>query len=183
MRNLGFVLALAPLVLLLAGCPSSRTTARCSIIASPVSATAATPPQMTLMARNPTAEPAPLNVSPTLPVHCAGALPAYLRGSPVDDLTAVWTGAITSNGQPLRVCPSFPSKLTPEAPQIVDPPCGASACPNQQVSFGDGGTTVHVLFYDDPSQHDPSRATEAPSGACYYRVYAMSVAWDGKAPQ
>jgi hypothetical protein len=122
-----------------------------------------------------------MSALPPEPLHCGPAPLPF--DSPIDALTAVWVGAATEDNQVRRDCPAFPSKLTAEDPQIKKPPCGAAACPNQQVAFGEEGVRVHVLFYDDPSRHRPSQSAEAPSGACYYRVYAVSVAWDGKGPQ
>jgi len=177
--------AIAGLSVCLLGCPTSRPSVRCSIVASPIGGQGVVPPQLTSIAKNPTAAAAPMQASPETPVSCTTPpdLPAYLRGSPIDDLTAMWVGAATVNGQPRRDCPVFPAKLAVEAPQVTARPCGEQACPNQQLAFGDRGTRVHVLFYDDPSRHDMTRASERPSGACYYRVYAVSVAWDGDGPQ
>jgi hypothetical protein len=179
-------LAVLALSLPLLGCPTSRSAVRCSIVASPVGAERAVfPPQLTSMARNPTDKPVPMSLSAPTPVRCTTPpdLPAYLRGSPVDDLTALWVGGATVNGQARRDCPVFPTKLSVEAPTVTERPCGESACPNQQVAFGRDGVRVHVLFYDDPSRHDLAKVSQPPSGACYYRVYAVSVAWDGEGPQ
>ncbi|HEY2516482.1 MAG TPA: hypothetical protein VGI39_36680 [Polyangiaceae bacterium] len=154
------------------------------IVASPPAAgLPAAPPELTIMARNPFNDDVRMSTAPRHPgpLHCG---PAPDDGSsPIDALTALWSGGATLDGQRRDDCPAFPAKLSAEGPQIAERPCGPAACPNQQVAFGEGGVRVHVLFYDDPSQHRPERAKEAPSGACYYRVYAVSVAWDGKGPQ
>lgn len=167
---------------LLGGCCTSRSTSRCSIVATPVGVQAGpTPPQLTIMARNPVDRPVAMSLKNQVPIHCGPEKLPF--DSPIDALTAIWVGHEKGDAQQVRTdCPAFPAKLSVEAPQIADPPCGEMACPNQQVTFGTDRTHVHILFYDDPSRHRPGETTR-PSGACYYRVYAVSVAWDGTAPQ
>ena len=123
--------------------------------------------------------------TPDVPLRCNGKGPDgrdYLD-DPVDDLTAVVKGAGVVDGQLRAVCPAFPTALTSEPPSVREPPCGASACPNRQYQSEAHGLAVHRLFYDDPGRRRPERAAELPSGACYYRLYAIAVSWDGKAAQ
>jgi hypothetical protein len=174
--------ALASLVL---GCPTSRPAARCVIVASPADEARA-PPQLSIMGANPVAKPARMSVDPQVPVHCGGPLlpgGGYYPDSPVDDLTSISRGASASDGQSLVVCPAFPAPLVEERSQIPTSPCGPAACANRQFVFARGDVQVHFLFYDDPSRHRSENAKQAPSGACFYRLYAVSVAWDGKGPQ
>ena len=177
----GLLLAL----LLEAGCHTSRPTARCSILASPVGAESVSyPPQLLTMAENPAVVPAPMALRSPRSVHCAKGAhePAYMAGSPMDDLTAIRSGSMALNGQTRTDCPALPERLTLEPPAVTEAPCGEGACANEQVTFAAGsGVRIHILFYDDPSSHH--RETDAGPESCYYRVYALSLAWDGKAPQ
>jgi hypothetical protein len=177
----------AYLAILLLGCPTSRDNARCVLVASPIKPQGdVVPPQLSVMAANPFDAPVRMSADPQVPIRCNGSSTIggrFYPDSPVDDLTATWLGTGKSDNQPRMVCPAFPSKLVHEAPGIVDRPCGASACENQQLRFESQGVAVHILFYDDPGRHRPDRANDLPSGACYYRLLSMSVSWDGKGPQ
>lgn len=175
------------------GCPTSRSTSRCVVVAGPHS-TAATVapkqglaflPQLLPAAASPIAAPVPLRVQQELPVRCNGQGPdgAAYPDDPIDDLTAIVHGGATVDGQARVVCPAFPLMLVSESPAIVEPPCGPSACANKQYRSATSSLAVHLLFYDDPGRHRPEFATAEPSGSCYYRLYAMSVSWEGTAPQ
>jgi hypothetical protein len=177
-----FILGLAAVALLFAtGCPASRSTTRCVIVASPAppevapassAPPGAQPPQLTFASANPAADPVRVRPLRQVPVRCGGAEGDH----PVDDLTAMLRGSVTTAGQTRQVCPAFPSALVAEAPGIKDPPCGASACPNLQFRSEQQGTALHFLFHDDPGRHGPDRP-------CYYRLYAVSISWDGPGPQ
>jgi hypothetical protein len=170
----------AALIVSSMGCPTSRPLARCVIVASPVNPQAeVVAPQLSLAAANPVGDPVRMSGNQVLPLRCGGGL----FDDPVDDLTAVLRGTGRSDGQPRAVCPAFPVGLVAESPALVERPCGVAACPNRQVRSVGHGPTTYLLFYDDPGRHRPERAAEVPSGACYYRLYALSVSWEGAAPQ
>jgi hypothetical protein len=178
-------LALLTVGTFLAGCGTSRPTARCAIVAPPPPVGAATPtplvpPQLTRAGADVMTQPIPMTTSPLNPVQCT-APPVdpnnfHSTQSPIDDFTALWFGTGPSDSQMQRVCPAFPSKLVEQPPSIGVRPCGEAACPNRQLSYDQGNVHVHFLFYEDPSSR-PS-----PS-SCYYRLYGMSFAWEGKGPQ
>ena len=170
------------------GCTTSRTRARCVLVASPVKPSQdAVPPQLSTMAANPVKSAVRMSVSPQVPLRCNGSSTIsgrYYPDDPVDDLTAMWVGAGKSDNQPRQLCPAFPSDLVLEKSGIEERPCGHNACENRQIAFAtEEGVKVHVLFYDDPSRHRLDRANDFPSGACYYRVYSVSVSWEGDGPQ
>jgi hypothetical protein len=179
----------------LTGCPTSRKMERCVLVASQRGA------ELSTAAENPVLEPVRVAPSHPSPVRCAGKLLAsdgpdgpnapnvpnarapFLPDDPIDDMTAIVRGSGTVDGQPREVCPAFPGPLVEEPLGVRAPPCGPSACPNRQYRAWASGLAVHLLFYDDPGLHRPERAAETPSGACYYRLLALSLSWEGIAPQ
>ena len=183
--------------LALTSCPTSRSSERCVLVASEAS-----PPVLTPAAANPVLEPVRMRAGHPSPVRCNGkvlgaALDAgagFYPDDPVDDLTAIVKGSGMVDGQSRVVCPAFPSSLTPEPAGILQMPCGPTACPNKQLVATEHGMSVHMLFYDDPGLHIGSTSV-GTSGAhanpetipipvsCYYRLLALSVSWEGKAPQ
>lgn len=181
----------AALSILCTGCPcgvgaTSRCEARCVIVASPAApgprdsrmppGAAAqplpgAPPQLTPFSANPVAQPVRVVPYRELPLLCGRAD----SDDPIDDRDALLHGGGLSDGQPRKVCPAFPTTLTSEPAALTAPPCGPSACPNVQLRAEQQGTQLHFLFYDSPGAHTPERP-------CYYRLHAVSVSWEGKAP-
>lgn len=175
-------LVLALLGTLLVGCQTSRNTSRCVLVASGGG------PVLSLAAANPVAEPVRVKPDHVSPVRCEGIVlgapvgpPPFFVDDPVDDLTAITRGVALVAGQTRTVCPKLSS--TEEPAGNAERPCGGYACPNRQIRVDGNGVLVHVVFYDDPGLRRQDRAMESPSGACYYRVLAMSVSWEGEAPQ
>jgi hypothetical protein len=184
-------LVAAALSILSTGCPcgvnaTSRCEARCVVVASPAARgpldavvapgpdaqplPGAPPPQLTPFSTNLTTKPVRMAPYRELGLVCGRAE----SDDPVDDRDALLHRG-QHHGQPRQLCPAFPTELADEPAAIAAPPCGPSACPNVQLRAEQKGTELHFLFYDSPGAH----TREHP---CYYRLYAVSVSWDGKAP-
>lgn len=150
-----------------AGCGSYRRTAGCAIVSSPGWA-----PE--LHGYVPTGANAGLPEKP-LPVVCEPDPKRRVRA--VDDLVAIRDGGATLDDGAHHVCPPLGCKMKPEEPATIEKPCGPTACENLEYAMDGGPTTVHLLFYDDPSAH-ASQGTAKPG--CYYRLWSVGFTWIGR---